>query len=85
MGAVARLPHRCFRALDKDTWQGIVTLLGRIELFDATTLKLPPKLREYTPGTNEDEAALKLQLRIDGGRGDFKKFLLLPAPGPDAP
>lgn len=85
MDAVARLPHRRLRALDKETWQGIVTLLSRIELFDATTLKLPPKLREWAPGTNEDEAALKLQLRIDGGRGDFKKILLTPAPGPDAP
>jgi hypothetical protein len=85
MSAVANLPHRRLRALDKETWQGIVNLLSRVELFDATTLELPPKLRDWAPGTNEDEAALKLQLRIDGERGDFKKIALTPAPGPDAP
>ena len=44
MQAVANLPARKLRALDKQTWQGIVGLLHRTELFDATTLKLPPKL-----------------------------------------
>lgn len=84
MATVANLPHRRLRSLDKETWQGIVNLLSRVELFDATTLKLPPKLRDWAPGTNEDEAALKLQLRVDGARGDFKKIALTPAPGPDA-
>lgn len=85
MNAVAHLPHRRLRALDKETWQGIVNLLSRVELFDATTLELPPKLRDWAPGTNENEAALKLQLRIDGERGDFKKIMLTPAPGSDSP
>jgi hypothetical protein len=85
MNAVAHLPHRRLRALDKGTWRSIVNLLSRVELFDATTLKLPPKLRDWAPGLNENEAALKLQLRIDGKRGDFKKIMLTPAPGSDAP
>jgi hypothetical protein len=44
MDTVARLPHRKLRALDKETWQGITHLLQRVELFDATTLSLPPKV-----------------------------------------
>lgn len=84
MDTVAQLPHRQVRELDKETWQGIVSLLSRVELFDATTLELPPKLQDWAPGTNEGEAALKMQLRIDGERGEFKKIALTPAPGPDA-
>jgi hypothetical protein len=38
MDAVARLPHRRLRRLDKKTWQSIVKLLSRVALFDATIL-----------------------------------------------
>jgi len=85
MDAVARLPHRRLRRLDKETWQGIVRLLNRTDLFDATTLQLPPKLRRWAPDVNDDFASLKLHLRIDGLSGAFKKILLTPTPGPDAP
>ena len=85
MDTVADLPHRKLRALDKRTWQGIVQLLQRTDLFDATTLILPPKLRKWAPGKHEDHAAMKLQLRIDGWRGDFKKIMLTPEPGADSP
>ncbi|MFQ5813982.1 MAG: IS4 family transposase [Anaerolineae bacterium] len=84
MDAVARLPHRRLRALDKETWQGITRLLNRTNLFDATTLALPPKLRQWAPDPNDDFASLKLQLRIAGRSGAFTKILLTPAPGPDA-
>jgi hypothetical protein len=85
MNAVADLPARQLRALDKRTWQGIVDLLQRSDLFDATTLKLPPKLRQWAPGKHPDTAAMKLQLRLDGWRGDFKKILFTPEPGNDTP
>jgi hypothetical protein len=85
MQAVANLPARKLRALDKQTWQGIVDLLQRTDLFDATTLKLPPKLRKWAPGKHAGTAALNMQLRIDGWRGDFKKILFTPEPGNDSP
>ena len=85
MDAVANLPHRRLRALDKETWQSIVHLLKHTDLFDATTLKLPPKVREWARGIGQDSAALKLHLRIGGESGSFKKILLTPAPGSDAP
>ena len=85
MTAVENLPSRKLRVLDKRTWQGIVDLLHRTELFDATTLKLPPKLRKWAPGKNESTAGMKMQLCIDGERGDFKRILFTPEPGNDSP
>ena len=84
MTAVENLPARKLRALDKRTWQGIVGLLQRTELFDATTLKLPPKMKQWAPGKQADSAGMKLQLCIDGERDDFKKILFTPEPGNDS-
>ena len=87
MEAVARLPHRKLRALDKETWQGITDLLQRVELFDATTLTLPPKLAEWAKGVGRSEtsAGLKLQLKLAGESGAIKQLLLTPATGSDSP
>jgi len=85
MIAVAKLPSRKLRVLDKKTWQGIVQLLHRTDLFDATTLKLPPKLSKWAPSKHEGKAAMKMQLCIDGERGDFKRILFTPEPGNDSP
>ena len=85
MDAVAALPHRRLRALDKETWQGIVDLLSSTDVLDATVLKLPPKIRRWAADANEGKASLKLQLRIDGQRGDFKSIMLTPSRGSDSP
>jgi hypothetical protein len=85
LDAVAHLPHRRLRALDKQTWRGITNLLSRVDIFDATTLHLPPKLADWAPGSGNGRAALKLQLKIDGKSGVFKRILLTPAPGNDSP
>jgi hypothetical protein len=85
MNAVADLPHRRLRALDKETWQGIVHLLSRIDIFDAPTLKLPPKLRKWAADPNVEKASMNLHLRIDGERGAIKKIMLTPTRGPDSP
>jgi hypothetical protein len=88
MDAVARLPHRKLRALDKETWQGITHLLNRTDLFDATTLTLPPKLAEWAEGvagTKADAAELKLQVKLAGQSGAMKHLMVTPAPGSDAP
>lgn len=88
MDAVARLPHRKLRALDKETWQGITHLLKRTELFDATTLTLPPKLADWAAGlagTKADAAGLKLQVKLAGQSGAIKQLMFTPATGSDAP
>ncbi|MGH2542319.1 MAG: IS4 family transposase [Candidatus Binatia bacterium] len=84
LDAVGELPHRRLRALDKETWGGIVAVLQRSDLFDATTLKLPPKVRAWAPGKSGN-AALKLQLRLDAQSGHFKQLLFTPATGNDSP
>ena len=84
MDAVANLPHRKLRDLDKETWQGIVSLLKRVDLFDATTLTLPPKLSEWAPASYHDYGALKLQLKIAGESGAIRKILLTPSTGNDS-
>ena len=87
MDAVAGLPHRKLRALDKETWQGITDLLQRVELFDATTLTLPPKLAQWAKGVgrSESSAGLKLQLKLAGESGAVKHLMLTPATGSDSP
>jgi len=86
MTAVANLPPRRLRQLDKETWQGIVQLLQRVDLFDATTLKLPPKLADWSPNTGRGKtAAMRLQLKLSGATGAFKHLMLTPATGSDSP
>jgi hypothetical protein len=87
MDAVARLPYRKLRALDKETWQGISHLLKRTDMFDATTLTLPPKLANWAKamaGRKPDAAGLKLQLKLAGHSGAIKQLMFTPATGSDA-
>lgn len=88
MDAVAGLPHRKLRALDKETWQGISHLLKRTDIFDATTLTLPPKLADWAKamaGRKADAAGMKLQLKLAGHSGTIKQLMFTPATGSDAP
>lgn len=85
MDAVASLPHRKLRALDKETWQGIVDLLGRVDLFDATTLVLPPRLSDWAPASRHEHGSLKLQLKVAGDTGAIKQIMLTPGTGNDSP
>lgn len=85
MDAVASSPHRKLRALDKETWQGIVDLLGRVNLFDATTLVLPPRLSDWAPASRHEHGSLKLQLKVAGDTGAIKQIMLTPGTGNDSP
>jgi len=88
MDVVARLPHRKLRALDKETWQGITHLLKRTDIFDATTLSLPPQLADWAKGMagqKEGAAEMKLQMKLAGHSGAIKQLLFTPAPGSDSP
>lgn len=83
MDAVARLPYRRLRRLDKKTWQSIVQLLKQVDLFDATQIPLPPSLAEWAD-TAPEKAAFKIQLRMSAN-GQFKHLLVTPASGNDNP
>lgn len=83
MDAVARSPHRRLRRLDKKTWQSIVKLLSRVDLFDATQVSLPPSLAEWAE-TAPEKAGFKIQLRMSAD-GRFKQLLVTPVSGNDNP
>ena len=83
MDAVARLPHRRLRRLDKKTWRSVVKLLSRVALFDATQVSLPPSLAEWAE-TAPEKAGFKIQLRMSAN-GQFKHIMVTPASGNDNP
>ena len=83
MDAVARLPYRRLRRLDKETWRSIVQLLKQVDLFDATQVSLPPSLAEWAD-TAPEKAAFKIQLRMSAD-GQFKRLMVTPASGNDNP
>lgn len=87
LDAVSNLPHRKLRELDKETWQGIVDLLENVNLFDATVINLPPKLRDALPALSrsQTDAALKMQLRLNGQSGAIKHLMFTKATGTDSP
>lgn len=87
LDAVSRLPHRKLRALDKQTWRGIVDLLQNVSIFDATTIKLPPKLQEALPALSggEGDAAMKMQMKLSGQSGAIKHLMFTKATGSDSP
>lgn len=87
LDAVSELPHRKLRELDKETWQGIVDLLENVNLFDATVINLPPKLRDALPALSRSktDAALKMQLRLSGQSGAIKHLMFTKATGTDSP
>lgn len=85
MQTVAQLPHRRLRNVKKETWREIVALLSQVDLFDATRLELPPSLSEWAQSdeAQKEEAAFKLQMKLDDAGGHFKKILVTPAEGND--
>lgn len=87
LNAVSELPHRKLRELDKGIWQGIVDLLEKVNLFDATVINLPPKLRDELPALSRSktDAALKMQLRLSGKSGAIKHLMFTQATGTDSP
>jgi hypothetical protein len=84
MDMVARLPHRRLRSLPQDKWRAIVSLLSEIDIFDSTRIKLPASLAQWAQ-TREENASFKLQLKLEGLSGHFKKVMLTPVEGNDNP
>ena len=83
--AAQKAPHRRLNQLDKQTWEGVVGLFRRTSIFDATMLKLPPKMAKWAAENSENSASLKLQLRIGGQKGEFQKVMLTGGTGSDSP
>ena len=46
MEEVEKLPRQRLRGIDAETWDRVTGLFGEIDLFDATSMELPPTLCE---------------------------------------
>jgi hypothetical protein len=47
-GAVEELPHQRLRGVSTGEWGEIADLFGRVDLFDATQIDLPPTLADWS-------------------------------------
>ena len=77
--AVGELPHQRLRGVSTGEWGEVADLFGRVDLFDATQIELPPTLADWQE-TSEERSGFKLQLKLDGTDGQFKEALIT---GPD--
>ena len=86
LGAIGRLPSsaKVLRDVDSKTLRGIADLLTQTSIFDATTLSLPPKIADWAK-TSEDQAGIKVQLRLQAGYGGLDKVMITGAAGNDNP
>jgi hypothetical protein len=61
-------------------------LLERTQIFDATTLTLPPRIAQWArTSTKREQAGIKVQLRLRAGYGGLDRVMVTGAKGNDNP
>jgi hypothetical protein len=61
-------------------------LLERTQIFDATTLALPPRIAQWArTSTTRERAGIKVQLRLRAGYGGIDRVMITGAKGNDNP
>jgi hypothetical protein len=61
-------------------------LLERTQIFDATTLELPPQIAQWArTSTKQERAGIKVQLRLRAGYGGMDRVMVTGAKGNDNP
>ena len=80
--AVGELPHQRLRGVSTGEWEEVADLFGRVDLFDATQIELPPTLADWQE-TNEEKSGFKLQLKLGGRERQFKEALITNPDGND--
>ncbi len=61
-------------------------LLERTQIFDATTLELPPQIARWArTSTKQERAGIKVQLRLRAGYGGMDRVMVTGAKGNDNP
>lgn len=64
----------------------ISQLLDRTQIFDATTLTLPPQIARWArTSTKREQAGIKVQLRLRAGYGGLDRVMVTGAKGNDNP
>jgi len=86
IAAIGHIPKmgKVLREVDSKTLEGISHLLGDVCIFDASTLRLPPKIAKWAE-TKKDTSGVKLQLRLACGYGGVDRVMVTSAKGNDNP
>jgi hypothetical protein len=74
MQTVKDLEHQCLRGIDAETWDRVPDLFGEIDLFDGTSMELPPTLCEWAE-TDPDASRIKMHLKLSGIDGRFQEAI----------
>jgi hypothetical protein len=86
LARIERLPKskRVLRELSPHILGQIAELLEQTVLFDSTTLRLPPKIKQWATSQSDEELPLKLHLRLQAGYGGIDRIILAPEKENDA-
>ena len=74
MEEVEKLPRQRLRGIDAETWDRVTGLFGEIDLFDATSMELPPTLCEWAE-TEPDASRIEMHLKLSGLDGRFQEAI----------
>lgn len=86
LARVEKIPKskRILRKLSPDTLGQIADLLEQTVLFDSTTLRLPPKIKQWAESQADEDLPLKVHLRLQAGYGGIDRIMLVPEHENDA-
>ena len=74
MEEVEELPHQRLRGIEAETWDQVTDLFGEIDLFDGTSMELPPTLCEWAE-TDPEASRIKMHLKLSGIDGRFQEAI----------
>ena len=60
--------------IDAETWDRVTNLFGEIDLFDGTSMELPPTLCEWAE-TEPDASRIEMHLKLSGLDGRFQEAI----------
>ena len=75
---------RVLRDVDSEVLQGVSHLLEGVSIFDASTLRLPPKIAKWAK-MKKNTSGVKVQLRLGCGYGGVERVMITSAKGNDNP
>lgn len=71
---VKTLPRQRLRGIEAETWKQITGLFDEIDLFDGTSMELPPTLCEWAE-TEPDASRMEMHLKLSGIDGRFQEAI----------
>lgn len=74
MDQVKTLPHQRLRGIEAETWRQVTGLFDEIDLFDGTSMELPPTLCEWAE-TEPDASRMEMHLKLSGIDGRFQEAI----------